>query len=81
MFSQSQCFSLAGICIFNIIVGRQFSADSQVLADQIDDVFIRQSSSVSFGEELGTAASTSETKLSTDDSVADQQDGQYERTI
>ena len=68
------------MCI-HTIVGRQFSADSQALADQIDEVFIRQPSSVSFGEELGTSVSTSEAKLSTDDSAVDQQDGQYDKTI
>ena len=62
------------MCI-HTIVDRQFSAESQVLAEQIDEVFISQSYSMSIGEELGTAASTSEAKLSTDDSVVDHQDG------
>ena len=62
------------MCI-HTIVDRQFSTDSQVLAEQIDEVFISQSYSMSVGEELATAASASEAKLSTDDSVVDHQDG------
>ena len=62
-----------------VTVDRQFSADSQVIADQIDDVFITQHSSVSVGEETadndGTVASRSETRLSTEGSSADQLDG------
>ena len=67
------------MCTCVLTVDRQFSADSQVIADQIDEVFIAQHSSVSVGEETadndGVVASRSEARLSTEDSSADQQDG------
>lgn len=50
-----------------------------MIADQIDDVFITQHSSVSVGEELadndGVVASRSETRHSTEDTSADQLEG------
>jgi len=59
------------------------STDSQILADQTDDsVFVSHQSSVisaSTGEDLanvnGGNVSKSETRLSTEDFTADQQDG------
>ena len=58
-----------------LLIDRQFSADSQALADQIDDVFITQHSSVSVGEEIvdndGVTASRSEARLSTEDPSVD----------
>ena len=58
------------MCLF-AIVDRQFSADSQVIADQIDDVFTAQLSTISVEEETAenhnAAISKSEPRLSTED--------------
>ena len=74
--SKYQWLSCRNICVcVYTTTDRQCSVDSQVLVEQIDDVFISQVSAVTVGDELGdagTAASKSDATLSNDDTALDQ---------